>query len=229
MITITNLSFAYKEEDFVLENINIQFQPSMVQGIVGLNGSGKTTFFNLLTGFYKADKGSILMNGLPIKKNCIAYIDTESFFYPKLTAKEFLKVFPQTNLQYDEEGLTKLFNLPLNEFIENYSTGMKKKLLILSQIKQDKQLYIFDEPFNGLDIETNKLLIVIIEMLAHKGKTIFISSHIIEPLYNLCFHIHHLQNKHFIKSYTKQEFSVIEEEVFGNYTNELKQHLKQIF
>ena len=64
MITITNLSFAYKEEDFVLENINIQFQPSMVQGIVGLNGSGKTTFFNLLTGFYKADKGSILINGL---------------------------------------------------------------------------------------------------------------------------------------------------------------------
>jgi len=66
-------------------------------------------------------------------------------------------------------------------------------------------------------------------MLANKGKTIFISSHIIEPLYTLCSQIHLLQNKQFIKTYTKSNFAMIEQEVFGNYTNELKQQLKQVF
>lgn len=226
MLAVNDVSFSYAEE-FVLQDITINFEINLIHGIVGLNGSGKTTFFNILSGILACDKGTILLNNVSIKKSDIAYIDAESFFYPKLTASEFLSVFPKTNLNFNELELAHIFNLPLDEFIENYSTGMKKKLLIISQLKQDKKLFIFDEPFNGLDIESNKSLQFIIELLNQKGKTIFIASHIIEPLYGICHKIHHLKNKHFAKSYSSGEFNQLDAEVFGDFNENLKNTLQQ--
>ena len=224
MINIKNLSFSYQEK-LVLENINISFEENQTHGIVGLNGSGKTTFFNILSGFLTADRGTIELNGHEVKKNDIAYIDAELFFYPKLTAVEFLSVFPKTNLNYNEVELAKVFDLSLDEFIDNYSTGMKKKLLIISQLKQDKKIFILDEPFNGLDMESNKTLQLIIELLNKKQKTIFIASHIIEPLYTICQKIHHLKNKKFAKSYTSDQFNQLDAEVFGDFNENLKNTL----
>lgn len=226
MLSIKDLSFSYNEEP-VLKEMNISFEPNAIHGIVGLNGSGKTTFFNVLAGFLAPDKGTISFNNAEVLKKDIAYIDAESFFYPKLTAAEFLSVFPKTNTNFNETELAHIFNLPLDEFIENYSTGMKKKLLIISQLKQDKQLFIFDEPFNGLDIESNKSLQYIIELLNKKGKTIFIASHIIEPLFGLCHQIHHLKNRNFAKSYLPNEFELLNKEVFGEFDEHLKNTLSQ--
>ncbi|MBI3518487.1 MAG: ABC transporter ATP-binding protein [Bacteroidetes bacterium] len=226
MIVIHNLSFSYHEKP-VLQELNICFEENLTHGIVGLNGSGKTTFFNILSGFLSPDKGHISMNGEAIKKNDIAYIDAESFFYPKLTAVEFLSVFPKTNVNYHEGELANVFDLPLDEFIDNYSTGMKKKLLIISQLKQDKKIFILDEPFNGLDMESNKTLQLIIELLNKKNKTIFIASHIIEPLYTICQKIHHLKDKQFAKSYTSDQFNRLDAEVFGDFSENLKQTLSQ--
>lgn len=226
MLSIKDLSFSYNEE-LVLKDMNISFEDNFIHGIVGLNGSGKTTFFNVLAGFLPPDKGTVLLNHAEVFKKNIAYIDAESFFYPKLTAAEFLSVFPKTNNNFNETELAHIFNLPLDEFIENYSTGMKKKLLIVSQLKQDKQLFIFDEPFNGLDIESNKSLQYIIELLNKKGKTIFIASHIIEPLYGLCHKIHHLKNKNFVKSYLPDDYGLLNTEVFGEFDEHLKNTLSQ--
>ena len=104
-------------------------------------------------------------------------------------------------------------------------TGMKKKLLILSQLKQDKRIYIFDEPFNGLDIESNKALQIIIEILNKKEKTIFIASHIIEPLYTICHKIHHLKDKTILKTYLPTDYEDLDQEVFGQLTDQLKNSL----
>ena len=224
MISIKDVTFSYNIKS-VLENITIDFEENVVHGVVGLNGSGKTTFFNVLTGFLESDKGSITCNGMPIKKQDIAYIDAEFFFYPKITAREFLSVFPMSNTNFKEDELARLFNLPLEEFIESYSTGMKKKLLILSQLKQDKRIYIFDEPFNGLDIESNKALQIIIEILNKKEKTIFIASHIIEPLYTICHKIHHLKDKTILKTYLPTDYEDLDQEVFGQLTDQLKNSL----
>lgn len=226
MIVIDNLAFSY-DEKLVLQDINISFEENLTHGIVGLNGSGKTTFFNILSGFLTPDKGYISLNGKAIKKNDIAYIDAESFFYPKLTALEFLSVFPKTNVSYNEVELAKVFDLPLDEFIDNYSTGMKKKLLIISQLKQDKKIFILDEPFNGLDIESNRTLQLIIELLNKKNKTIFIASHIIEPLYAICQKIHHLKNKQFVKSYMPDQFNQLDGDVFRDFNENLKSTLSQ--
>jgi ABC-2 type transport system ATP-binding protein len=220
MIQINHMSFAYDNE-LILQDVDITFESGMTHGIVGLNGSGKTTFFNLLSGILNADEGEILYDGKKIKKQDIAYIDAESFFYPNLTALEFLSVFPKTNANYHEAELANVFGIPLNEFIENYSTGMKKKLLIISQLKQDKALFIFDEPFNGLDIESNRSLQFVIRLLNQKNKTVLIASHIIEPLYAICHKIHHLKDKTFIGTYLPEAYGKLDTEVFSEFNERI--------
>ena len=99
--------------------------------------------------------------------------------------------------------------------VENYSTGMKKKLALLGVLKQNQPIFILDEPFNGLDLETNKIHEIIITTLGKKDKTIFVSSHIIEPLLSICDKIHLLENGNFITTFDKNEFDKIDDILFG--------------
>lgn len=227
MITAYIPHFRYRET-VILEHIDLGFEKGHTHGVVGLNGAGKTTFFNLLSGFLKSEGVVFLNEGQNIRRKDIAFIDTDLYFYPKLTAREFLSVFPARNENYDEEKLAALFKIPLEGFMEEFSTGMKKKLLLQSQIRQNKEIYILDEPFNGLDLETNKILEVIIRILNERGKTIFISSHILEPLLNVCHRIHYIKNRTVFRSYEKPEFGCIEEELFGNYSRDVKNDLLKI-
>ena len=100
---------------------------------------------------------------------------------------------------------------------------MKKKLALLAVLKQDKPIFILDEPFNGLDLKTNKVLEIIIKSLKQKQKTVFVSSHIIEPLLSTCDCIHLLENGCFVKTYPKAEFGKIEDELFGKLKSEANQ------
>jgi ABC-2 type transport system ATP-binding protein len=89
-------------------------------------------------------------------------------------------------------------------------------------LKQKKSIFILDEPFNGLDLETNKILELIIATLKEKGKTIFLSSHIIDPLLTVCDEIHFLESGRFTKAFDKTNFHRIEDELFRKLKTEAK-------
>jgi ABC-2 type transport system ATP-binding protein len=221
MINIQNLTFSFSDHK-VLDDITINFQSNQVYGIVGLNGAGKTTFFNVLSTILKAQKGTIKLNGNPVSNKEIAYLETINYFYSRITGNEYLKIFKQTNLNFNLISLQEFLKLPLDDLIETYSTGMKKKLALLGMLKQDKQLFLLDEPFNGLDRETNKILELIITTLKEKGKTVFVSSHIIDPLLTVCDQIHYLDNGKSTKSFEKDNFHQIEDELFKKLKAEAK-------
>ena len=227
MITLSDLNFRY-ESNPVLKGLNANFESGCVHGIVGLNGAGKTTFFQVLAGFLAPDSGTIHVDGKPLEKRQVAFLETELYFYPKLSAREFLSVFPLTNQNFDEEKLAALFRLPLDELISNYSTGMRKKLMLLTHIKQDKNLFILDEPFNGLDLEAAKALEVIIGILRERQKTIFVSSHILAPLMHTCDFIHYLNQQKIEQSYSKPEFAQLESDLFGTLTAAWAAELRQM-
>ena len=140
-----------------------------------------------------------------------------NFFYSNITGEEYLSIFPASNQDFHAERMNELMHLPLREVIETYSTGMKKKLALLATLKQDALIYLFDEPFNGLDLETNEVLRLIIRRLRVKNKTIFISSHILSPLTDLCDKIHLLQSGVFTKVYDKASFDTIEADLFTGF------------
>lgn len=218
MIELKNISVSFGE-NCVLKNLSSVFTTSEVHGIVGLNGAGKTTLFNTLAKVILPDSGQVLLNQNPIKRSDSEFLETENFFYSSITGNEYLKIFPQSNKNFSLNAFQELFKLPLDDIIETYSNGMKKKLALMASLKQDKPIYIFDEPFNGLDLETNKILEIVIEKLKEKEKTIFISSHILEPLIDICDNIHLLSDGRIASSYSKENYSELKQGLFENLVN----------
>lgn len=217
MITIKDLNFSYNSNSKVLESLCLSLTENKIHGIVGLNGSGKTTLLNAIYGLIKVDSGVISCEGKNITKKDMSFLVTENFFYSNITGREYLSLFK--NQMFDSDKWNGLFSLPLDQIIDGYSTGMKKKLALLGILKQDKPIMILDEPFNGLDIETCRIIRSILLRLKDKGKTIIITSHIIETLTNLCDYIHFLENKTIKYSKEKHDFTEFERELFESIEN----------
>ena len=215
MISIKDLSLSFGS-NLVLNNINYDFPLNKIYGIIGLNGSGKTTFFNTLSTLMRPTAGEIYFSDREIYLKDINYLETVNFFYSRITVNEYLKFFKQTNDKINRISVPNYTKVPLDDLIETYSTGMKKKLAIRSILKKDKPIFLFDEPFNGVDMETNKIIELIILALKEKGKTIFISSHILDPLIQICDKIFFLENGMFTKSYAKSDYNEIEKDLFGD-------------
>lgn len=213
MITIKNLSVGYKKNLNVLESLSLILESKKIHGIIGLNGSGKTTFFNTLFGLIKANSGVIKLNNEILTKKNISYLMMENYFYPEITGSEYLNLF--NNKKFNNDSWNELFHLPLNQLISTYSTGMKKKISILGFLKNQKEVLILDEPFNGLDLECGRILRSILLNLKDKGKLILISSHIMESLTNLCDFIHYLEDKKIKDSKSKDHFDQLEKNLFN--------------
>lgn len=193
MITIENLCFSYGKSP-VIKSLNWQLEPGCIHGLVGLNGSGKTTLFNLIAGWLKPTKGIITIGDLPLNRNQTALMETNPQFYPMITGQEYLDVFILKNPDFIIEAWNKVFKLPLKEVVDNYSTGMKKRLDLMGILALNREILILDEPFNGLDFEAVRLVQQILPSLTAKGKTIIISSHIPESLTTICNSISLISN-----------------------------------
>jgi len=217
MIIIKDLTVSYEKPKKVINGLSLSLGEDTIHGIVGLNGSGKTTLLNTLYGLKKPDAGEIRRDGSPLTKKQMSYLVTENFFYSNITGREYLGLFK--NQAFDEDKWNQLFLLPLDQIIDGYSTGMKKKLALLGILKQDKPIMILDEPFNGLDIETCRVIRSILLRLREKGKTIVITSHIIETLTNLCDFIHFLEKGVIKISHGKAGFNAFEREIFESIEN----------
>ena len=210
MFKINNLSVNY-HKDVVLNELNMDFLPGEIHGILGMNGAGKTTPFNSICGIKSIDSGTCHYNGKWISSDDISFMQTSTYFYPYMQGIEYLQLLGGSNPDFDPHHWNKIFELPLNQLIENYSTGMKKKLVFIGVLAQNKPVIILDEPFNGVDIESNEKIIQILEYLRKKGAIILLSSHIIHTLTDCCDKVSYLKNGQFSKTYTKEDFSDLKE------------------
>jgi ABC-2 type transport system ATP-binding protein len=206
MLKINNLSASYSK-DKILDELNIEFFPGEIHGILGMNGAGKSTFFNSICGLKSIDSGECLYEGDWVNSDHIAFMQTHTYFYPYMQGIEYLNLIGSSNPNFDPHHWNKIFELPLNQLIENYSTGMKKKLVFMGVLAQDKPILILDEPFNGVDIESNEKIIQILEYLRDKGCTILLSSHIIHALTDCCNKVSYLKNGAFVRTYLREEFN----------------------
>ncbi len=211
MISVQNLSKSYGPKQ-VLKDINIAFEPGRVYGIVGENGAGKTTLFKCIAGLEAYD--GLVKSDLEPLKTHLGFLPTNPFFFSKITGREYLRLLAIARqvqgVDFDQKNI---FDLPLDEYAINYSTGMKKKLALTAILLQPNEYYILDEPFNGVDIQSNILITEIIHRLKAAGKTVIISSHIFSTLDHTCDEIHLLKAGRFVKKVERQEFAQLEKEL----------------
>lgn len=226
MITIENLTVSYVSGQNVIDSLNLVLSENTINGIVGLNGAGKTTLLNSIYGLKSIDSGKILHNDGKINKQEMSFLVTENYFYSNITGREYLGLFKNTI--YDDDKWNQLFLLPLDVIIDDYSSGMKKKLALMGILKQDKPVMILDEPFNGLDIETCRIIRQILLKLKDQNKTIITTSHIIETLTNLCDFIHYLENGKIRYSRDKSDFKEFEREIFASIEQKHEALIKEL-
>ena len=208
MIRISNLSKSYGNKE-VLKNINIDFEEGKVYGIMGENGAGKTTLFRCIADLEKYS-GNV-DSGNDILKNKLGFLQTVPYFFTKITGKEYIRLLCNAR-EKEVENIERnnLFDLPFNEFASTYSTGMKKKLAITALLMQENKFFILDEPFNGVDIQSNIIIMEIIKKLKSLNKIILISSHIFSTLRESCDEINLLKNGEFISKSNKGDFDKLE-------------------
>ncbi len=218
MIQLVEISKAFGSH-VVLDRLSFTFEDNKVYGIVGKNGSGKTTLFHCMTGL-ESCKGEIVSERRPLK-NHIGYLPTELFFYKLMTGMEYVQfVCNARNQKIENMAARNIFELPLNDYISTYSTGMKKKLALFAILLQDVPYYIFDEPFNGIDFQSSVLVFDIIKALKQRGKTVIMSSHIYTTLTQTCDEICLLEDGNFKQQVLKADFDALEksmhQEIVGN-------------
>ncbi len=211
MIKIKELSKLFGNKE-VLKNLSMEFSTGNVYGIVGENGAGKTTLFRCIAGL-ESYSGEIISDVKPLK-NHLGLLLTEPFFFTMMTGREYIRLLcnarGKTNVDIDNKNI---FDLPLDQYASTYSTGMKKKLAITAILLQENEYFILDEPFNGVDIQSNIILTEIILKLKELNKIVIISSHIFSTLSDTCDEIHLLRKGEQIKSVNKTGFKDLEQEM----------------
>jgi len=211
MIQIFNLSKSYGNKE-VLQEINATFDSGKVYGIVGENGAGKTTLFRCIAGL-EQHEGVINSDKTPLK-NHLGLLTSEPYYLPKMTGEEYIYLLTDAR-QIKIRSLKErnIFQLPLKEYVSNYSTGMKKKLALTAVLLQNNDYFILDEPYNGIDLESSVVLTEVIHRLRTLGKTILISSHIFSTLRESCDHILLLVDGKINKTVDKERFQELEQEM----------------
>lgn len=195
VLSVDNLSKSYGKI-CALDGLDLTIEKGNIYGLLGPNGSGKTTTLGIILDILKPDSGSYeWFNGAFGDKYRIkigSILETPNF-YPYLNATENLEIVRQIKNAKDADfnQLLKLVNLSerKNSAFRTYSLGMKQRLAIAATLIGDPEVLIFDEPTNGLDpqgiAEVRNLLLRISNM----GSTVIMASHILDEVEKICSHV----------------------------------------
>lgn len=184
----------YKQFDL---NCSLEVQPGCITGLIGQNGSGKTTTFKAILGLIKTEGGSIEVFGKNPReidkedKNKIGVVLSDAGFNEYLTVKDLVTVMDAMYEKFDRvkfEEKCRRFQIPENKRLKDFSTGMKAKIKLLVALSHQAEFLLLDEPTAGLDVVARQQVLDMLReyMEEEEGRSILISSHISSDLEGLC-------------------------------------------
>ena len=190
MIQIENLTKCF-EELCAVKDLSLSIPAGEVFAFLGPNGAGKTTTIKLLTGLLKPTNGRAILGGFDIQKDpfqakrLIGYIPDHPYVYEKLSGYEFFffigELFgvPRNLIDEKFEYYFKLFGLmnARDKLIDNYSHGMRQKLVMSVSLMHDPKIIILDEPMVGLDPQSSLVVKRLFRKCAEAGAAVFLSTH----------------------------------------------------
>ena len=199
MLEIKNLTGGYVHVP-VLKDVSFTVESGKLVGLIGLNGAGKSTTINEIIGLLTPYSGEINIDGLTLRANPreyrqqIGYIPETPSLYEELTLREHIETVAmaygiEQKLAFERvKPLLKMFRLDqkLDWFPVHFSKGMKQKVMIICAFVVDPSLFIVDEPFLGLDPLAISDLIQLLEVEKQKGKSILMSTHVLDSAEKMC-------------------------------------------
>lgn len=204
ILKCTNLKKQVKEK-VIVENISFSINKGDVVGLLGPNGSGKTTIIKLIVGLIKITEGSVYINGYDIRKNFVKAIDKVGVIvespdlYMYLSGYDNLKLTANNYKNISKGRIDEVIKIVglenrIKDKVSTYSLGMRQRLGIAEAIINNPDLLILDEPTNGLDIEGTIEMRNFLKSLSNQGIAILISSHNLTEIDNLCNRIIAIKN-----------------------------------
>jgi len=197
MIKLTNLTKDYGSFTAV-KSINLEVRAGEVFGFLGPNGAGKTTTIKMMAGLLQPTGGSVEIGGFDVQKDPLhsksitGFIPYRPYLYEKLTAGEFMRFVAELYTMASPDArireLLELFGLTdwAGELVENFSHGMKQRLVMAASLLHEPKVLVVDEPMVGLDPRGARLVKDIFRDLASKGATVFMSTHTLEIVEQMC-------------------------------------------
>lgn len=192
MIDIQNLHFSYKRKK-VFDSLNLQFAPGHVYGLLGRNGTGKSTLLRNIAGLLFPQKGNISVDGNTPALRKPQFLQNifmvpEEFYLPNISISNFLKHLAAfySSFNYSQfEKYIQLFDVPADSTLQNMSYGQKKKVLISFALASNAKFLLMDEPTNGLDIMSKSQFRKVLAEALDTDRCIIISTHQVKDLENL--------------------------------------------
>jgi ABC-2 type transport system ATP-binding protein len=183
-----------------VDNVELEIKPCEILGLLGPNGSGKSTAMKMLLGLVQPDAGSVEVLGIDVKRDPVAvkrqigYVPESPRLYEFLTGLEYLDfigdVFGMTTGEKKERISEYLKALDLEgregDMISGYSQGMKQKVALISALLHKPKLLVLDEPLNGLDPKSARIVKDLLHELKAQGVTTLMSTHVLEIAEAIC-------------------------------------------
>ncbi len=228
VIVVENLTKQYGSFT-ALNELNLKISKNSCVGFLGPNGAGKTTTIKILTGLIRPTHGTTYIEGVNVEKNprlglaSVGAIVETPEFYSYLTPRDILSYFgsirgiSKKELPERIDSVLKLVRLEnwTTKKVGNFSKGMKQRLALASAMIHDPSILILDEPTTGLDPRGAMEVRSIIKSLKNSGKTIFLSSHILSEVNEVCDEIALIDKGKLIRNvkisdFNKENSSLIE-------------------
>ena len=184
LVEIKNLTKSYGSK-VVLEDISLTMPAGKIVGLMGPNGSGKTSLMKILTGMINDYSGEVLIDGQPVgphTKALVAYLPDRNFLPPWMSCKQAIGYFGDFYANFDKAKALRMleaFQLDPGQRIKTMSKGMQEKLVLLLVMCRAAEFYVLDEPLGGVDPSARQFIMDTILGNRPEGSTILLSTHMI--------------------------------------------------
>lgn len=208
IVTVSNLTKKFGNY-IALNGVNLEINEGEIYGFIGPNGAGKTTTIRCLLGILQATEGAVTIFGQDAWKDSvsihkrIAYVPGDVNLWDNLTGGEVIDLFISlqgTNNKKRKAELIKKFDFDPSKKCGTYSKGNRQKVALVAALASDADFYILDEPTSGLDPLMENVFKECVLELKKKNKTIFLSSHILSEVEELCDKISIIRNGKIIET-----------------------------
>ncbi|MEG2788186.1 MAG: ABC transporter ATP-binding protein [Romboutsia sp.] len=176
----------------IFKDLNLKIPKGKIIGLLGSNGSGKTTMIKLINGLTQCDRGEVNIDGVKPSintKEIISYLPDKDYLNEDMKVKDVLKFFKDFYKNFNmnkAKDMIKSLNIDINEKIKSMSKGTKEKVGLILVMSRDSKLYILDEPIGGVDPASRTYIIKTILQNYNEEATLLIATHLISEIESIC-------------------------------------------